>query len=92
MANLAQGMNNMFKQTSTVTPPMAKPAVQVAKTAPAAPVAKKEPIIIGGQKIMPNDPAYAKIMKNAPAMAESLSWSQDFDPGRSLYRRMKKEL
>jgi hypothetical protein len=91
MANLAQGMNNMFKQPSTVTPPMAQPAVQVAKTVPAAPAAKKEPIIIGGQKIMPNDPAYDKIMKNAPAMAESLSWSQDFDPGLSLYCKMKQQ-
>jgi hypothetical protein len=30
-------------------------------------------------------------MKNAPAMAESLSWSQDFDPGLSLYCKMKQQ-
>jgi hypothetical protein len=68
------------------------PTADRAKSAPAAaPTAEKEPITIGGQKITPNDPAYAKIMKNAPAMAESLTWSRNFDPGRSLYRQMKKE-
>ena len=68
------------------------PTADRAKSALAvAPTAEKEPITIGGQKITPNDPAYAKIMKNAPAMAESLTWSRNFDPGRSLYRRMKKE-
>jgi len=80
------------KTTMTVNPMQIKTtAAPAPKAAPAAPVGKKEPITIGGQKITPNDPDYAKIMKNAPAMAESLTWSQNFDPGRSLYRQMKKE-
>ena len=45
----------------------------------------------GDQKIKPNDPAYAKIMKNAPPVQESLSWSKNFNPGMTLYRRMKHE-
>ena len=75
----------------TTAKPVAKSAPN--PTAPAtAPAAKKEPIRIGGQKIMPNDPAYDKIMKNAPAMTESLIWSKNFDPGRSLYRQIKQDL
>lgn len=34
---------------------------------------KPEPITIGKQKIMPNDPKYAEIMKNQPVTAESKS-------------------
>ena len=57
-------------------------------TAPAAPkpsLAAKEPITIGGQKIMPNDPMYNKIMKGQriPAVvAESNSITES-------YRRLK---
>ena len=43
----------------------------------------QQPITIGGQKIMPNDPRYAEIMKNAPAMAESIDLSE------VLWRKMK---
>jgi hypothetical protein len=89
------GSTGYGKTTMSVNPMQAKtaaPTAPAAKSAPAvASTAKKEPITIGGQKITPNDPAYAKIMKNAPAMAESLTWSRDFDPGRSLYRQMKQD-
>lgn len=41
--------------------------VSAAPQAPSQPGAEfKEPITIGGEKIKPNDPAYSKIMKNAP--------------------------
>jgi hypothetical protein len=85
-------VNPMQAKTATPTAPTPKMAPAPKPVAPvAAPAAKKEPITIGGQKITPNDPAYAKIMKNAPAMAESLIWSRNFDPGRSLYRQIKQD-
>jgi hypothetical protein len=93
----SKGPAGYGKTTMSVNPMQAKtatstaPAPKMAPAPTAAPTAKKEPITIGGQKITPNDPAYAKIMKNAPAMAESLTWSRNFNPGRSLYRQMKKE-
>ena len=56
MANLGQGMNNMFKQ----------PAVTPKVTAP-------------------------KTTQRDLAVAESLTWSRNFDPGRSLYRKLKQD-
>jgi hypothetical protein len=44
-----------------------------------------------GKTTMSVNPMQAKTIKNAPAMAESLTWSQNFDPGRSLYRQMKQD-
>ena len=64
------------------------PAVPKAPAAPANPAAPKQPITIGGQKILPTDPAYDKIM--GKATVESLTWSKDFDPGMSLLRKMRK--
>jgi len=71
----SKGPTGYGKTTMSVSPMQAKTATAPApKMAPgpkpvaptAAPAAKKEPITIGGQKITPNDPAYDKIMKNAP--------------------------
>ena len=54
----------------TYNMPAAKPTPPAATPAPTP----TEPITIGGQKILPNDPAYAKIMKayKEPAIAESI--------------------
>lgn len=69
MASLGQGMNNMFKQPSTVTP--------------------------GDAEEIPNArPNSARFVKRDPALApvaESLSWSRNFNPGMTLFRQMKRE-
>ena len=65
---------NMTPQKTAVAP--------VAKTTDAKPAAQQS-ITVGGQKVSPNDPAYAKIMKNAPVTAESI------DLAESLWRKMK---
>jgi ParB-like chromosome segregation protein Spo0J len=84
--NFAQGPAGYKTTTIPVAPSNKTP------TAPAAtPVAKKEPIFINGTKVLPSDPLYDKIMKNAPTTSESLTWSKNFDPGRSLYRQMKQD-
>ena len=57
MANLGQGMNNMFKQPATKEPTMTAP----------------------------------KTKQKDLAVAESLTWSRSFDPGRSLHRKMKQD-
>ncbi len=64
------------------------PAVPKAPAAPASPASPKQPITIGGQKILPTDPAYDKIM--GKATVESLTWSKNFDPGMTLLRKMRK--
>lgn len=58
-----------------------------------APV-KQEPIRIGGQKIRPSDPLYAKLQKQIAqqqptAVAESLTWSRNFDPSRTLLKKIR---
>ena len=58
-----------YKLPGTPTTPTVPNMTQ--SPAKVKPLAKQEPITIGGQKIKPSDPAYAKIMKNAPAVAES---------------------
>lgn len=58
-----------YKLPGTTTTPTVPNLTQ--SPAKVKPLAKQEPITIGGQKIKPTDPAYAKIMKNAPAVAES---------------------
>ena len=69
MANLGQGINNMFNQPSTVTP--------------------------GDAEEIPNArPNSARFVKRDPALApvaESLSWSRNFNPGMTLFRQMKRE-
>jgi hypothetical protein len=70
-----------------------KPGMMPAPTAAAAP-AKQEPISIGGQKIKPGDPLYDKLQKqiaqkNPTAMAESLTWSRNFDPSATLLKKIK---
>lgn len=56
-----------YKLPGTPTVPTV-PNMTQAPAKPSAPV-QPEPITIGGQKISPSDPAYAKIMKNAPVGA-----------------------
>ena len=84
-ASFAQGPSGYKTTTMNVLPAAST------NTAPATTTTQPQTITIGGQKIKPNDPAYAKIMKNAPPVQESLSWSKNFNPGMTLYRRMKHE-
>ena len=79
---------------SPYTAPRQVPA-QSTQTTPAstAPV-KQEPISIGGQKIRPSDPLYAKLQKQIAqqqptAVAESLTWSRSFDPSKTLLKKIK---
>jgi len=65
-----------------------KPVTPAATKVPVTPAAPKQPITIGGQKILPTDPAYDKIM--GKATVESLAWSKNFDPGMTLLRKMRK--
>lgn len=87
--NYGQKMAGYGKTTTTTAKPpvaaapVAPPAATVPTTPAKQPVAG-QPITIGGQKISPTDPAYAKIMKNAPAMAES-----KIDIAEALWRKMK---
>jgi hypothetical protein len=64
-ANFTQAAGTGYKLPGTPTVPTV-PNMTQAPAKIAAP-AEPEPITIGGQKISPSDPAYAKIMKNAPA-------------------------
>lgn len=65
--NFTQRTGAGYKLPGTPTVPTV-PNMTQAPAKPSAP-AQPEPITIGGQKISPSDPAYAKIMKNAPAGA-----------------------
>ena len=65
-----------------------KPVTPPAPKVPVTPAAPKQPITIGGQKILPTDPAYDKIM--GKTTVESLTWSKNFDPGMTLLRKMRK--
>lgn len=64
-----------YKLPGTTTTPTVPNLTQ--SPAKVKPLAKQEPITIGGQKIKPTDPAYAKIMKNAPAVAESVEQAHE---------------
>jgi hypothetical protein len=63
----------------TTTPPVAK--------APTAPVAS--PAGFNYANVMKIPGMNQPVKKPAPAMAESLIWSKNFDPSKELYRRMK---
>jgi hypothetical protein len=82
-----------FDASNLAQQPGMTPYMQQKPAAPSStPVAKKEPIFINGTKVLPSDPLYDKIMKNAPTTSESLTWSPNFNPGRSLYHRMKQDI
>jgi len=36
--------------------------------------------------------AIRQILRGKPTTTESLTWSKNFDPGRSLYKKMKQDL
>jgi hypothetical protein len=84
--NFAQGPAGYKTTTTPVALSNRTPTVPAS-----TPVTKKEPIFINGTKVLPSDPLYDKIIKNAPTTSESLTWSPNFNPGRSLYRKMKQE-
>jgi hypothetical protein len=63
----------------TATPPAAK--------VPAAPVAS--PAGFNYANVMKMPGVNTPVKKPAPALAESLTWSKNFDPSKQLYRRMK---
>lgn len=86
-AGFSQGPSGYKSTTMNVAPAASAKSTAGSTAATAQP----QTITIGGQKIKPSDPAYAKIMKNAPGVTESLFWSQNFNPGLTLYRRMKQQ-
>jgi hypothetical protein len=63
----------------TATPPAAK--------TPTAPVAS--PAGFNYANVMKMPGVNTPVKKPAPALAESLTWSKNFDPSKQLYRRMK---
>ena len=82
--------------TPTMKPSVAKPSApsNVVPIRPTAAPVGQEPISIGGQKIKPGDPLYAKLQKQIAqqqptAVAESLTWSRDFDPSATLLKKIK---
>lgn len=70
------------------TAPAASPKMSVMRGGAGA----SEPISIGGQKLDPRNPKDAELIakaRAAGAVAESLQWSQDWDPSKSLLTRFR---
>jgi hypothetical protein len=72
----------------------ATPTMKAPTTPTSAAPATQQPISIGGQKIKANDPLYSKIQQQlakqkSAAVAESLIWSRNFDPSRTLLKKIK---
>ena len=95
-SGVGPGVKPQMTATPTMKPPVAKPsaASNVVPIRPGAAPVKQEPISIGGQQIKPGDPLYAKLQKQIAqqqptAVAESLTWSRDFDPSATLLKKIK---
>lgn len=93
-----QPQTSVFPSSYTGTsavPVQPKSATASATTPASTATANQQPISIGGQKIKPNDPLYAKIQKQLAqqqkpaAVAESLTWSHRFDPSATLLKKIR---
>jgi hypothetical protein len=75
--------------TATAKAPVA--SVQAAAPATKAPAASPAGFNYNNMMKMPgmSQPVKPAVKQPEPAMAESLTWSKDFDPSEQLYRRMK---
>ena len=73
----------MGMRRTNVAKPQATPATTPPAVTPPAPVTPKPTGMRRSKKIPQATPA------PEPAMAESLTWSKNFDPSRQLYQRMK---
>lgn len=69
-SNFTQTSGAGYKMPGTPSTPTVPNMTQAPAKVAAPVLPAPEPITIGGQKISPSDPAYAKIMKNAPTVAE----------------------
>ena len=85
MAPEQRRLQDLYKKN-----PAAIPAEQPADTA-ANPAASPAPAPAGFNyaNVMKLPGMNQPVKKPAPAMAESLIWSKNFDPSKELYRRMK---
>jgi hypothetical protein len=95
--------NNIVKQVTDMAPeqrrlldlykknPTAAPAVTTPPATAPSPVNTPAPAPAGFNyaNVMKMPGMNRPVKKLAPAMAESLTWSKNFDPSRQLYRRMK---
>jgi hypothetical protein len=96
--------NNVVKQVTDMAPeqrrlldlykknPAAAPAVTTPPAIAPSPVNTQAPPAPAGfnyANVMKMPGMNQPVKKPAPAMAESLTWSKNFDPSRQLYRRMK---
>jgi len=87
MAPEQRRLLDLYKRDPAPTPPVPAPTPPV--PAPTPPVPAPAPAGFNYANVMKLPGMNQPVKKPAPAMAESLTWSKDFDPSKELYRRMK---
>jgi len=87
MAPEQRRLLDLYKRDPVPTPPVPAPVPPV--PAPVPPVPAPAPAGFNYANVMKLPGMNQPVKKPAPAMAESLIWSKNFDPSKELYRRMK---
>jgi hypothetical protein len=93
MAPEQRRLLDLYKRDPTAAPAVTTPSATapspVNTQAPPPPPPAPAPAGFNYANVMKMPGMNQPVKKPAPAMAESLTWSKNFDPSRQLYRRMK---